>query len=554
MPLGGCTGHASEKSAFSRVWTETSAPQRQAGAPPGYRRRVTRTALFDSPSADVIAPALVARARARFGRLDDAALADLVADTVFLERKRLEHDEDDPTYVARVDRAARAMRALDRGELEGALLALVDGYAREIHNPFSPRAYHLATRVLPGALTRLLSASTGADLLRPSRPEDRIHISGPLDTLRRFADRHVLILAPTHVSNLDSPLIGYALYAAGLPPFAYGAGLNLFSNPVMAFFMRRLGAYTVDRRKRARLYKYTLKDYSVEILRRGSHSLFFPGGTRSRSGRLERNLKKGLLGTGLAAWQEELAAGRGDREVFIVPCTLSMGIVLEAESLIADALAEEGKQRYIIMDDAFSEPRTVAAFVRRLLQLDAPVELVFGRPLDIAGNPVDDEGVSRDPHGRAIDRRAYVCDREGRVEVDEQRDHVYTERVACKLCEAYLADFVIQSTHLAAWAAWEALRATWPALDTWRLVRLPAEQRAVTRAEVEGRIAAALPQLAPWRRVGPDSPGGILDEALHLFANFHRQRALGADGDRVRLDGELCLYYRNRLDGHGLRS
>lgn len=516
---------------------------------------MTRTALFDSPSEDVIAPALVARARARLARASDAALADLVADTVFFERKRLERDHEDPAYVALVERAARTMRDLDRGELEGAVLALVDWYAREIHNPFSPRAYHVATRVLPGALTRLLSASRGRDLLRPGRkPEDRIHISGPLDTLRRFAERHVLILAPTHVSNLDSPLIGYALYAAGLPPFAYGAGLNLFSNPVMAFFMRRLGAYTVDRRKRTRLYKDTLKDYSVEILRRGNHSLFFPGGTRSRSGRLERHLKKGLLGTGLAAWQEDLAAGRTDRDVFIVPCTLSIGIVLEAESLIADALAEEGKQRYIIMDDAFSEPRTVAAFVRRILQMDAPVEVVFGRPMDVAGNPVDDQGVSRDPHGRPIDRRAYVCDRDGNLVHDEQRDHVYTERVARRLCDAYLRDFVVQSTHLAAWAAWEALRADRPGLDTWRLVRLPPDQRVVPRAEVERRITAALPQLAAYRRVGPATPAAILDEALHLFANFHRRKALRAEGTAIGLDGELCLYYRNRLDGHGLRA
>ena len=208
-----------------------------------------------------------------------------------------------------------------------------------------------------------------------------------------------------------------------------------------------------DLRKRNRLYKDTLKDYSIDILRRRHHSLFFPGGTRSRSGRLERHVKKGLLGTGLAAWQENLREGRPNGDVFIVPCTLSIGLVLEAETLIADSLAEEGKNRYIIMDDEFSEARTVATFTRQLLQLDAAVHVVFGQPMDIAGNPIDDAGRSLDPHGNPIDRRGYVCDRSGAVVADEQRDHVYTERVATRLSEAYRRDLVVQPTHLAAWGA-----------------------------------------------------------------------------------------------------
>ncbi|MCK6576423.1 1-acyl-sn-glycerol-3-phosphate acyltransferase, partial [Myxococcota bacterium] len=174
--------------------------------------------------------------------------------------------------------------------------------------------------------------------------------------LRALAREHTLIFAPTHVSNLDSPLIGYALDRLGLPPAIYGAGLNLFSSPVMGFFMSRLGAYTVDRRKQHRLYKDVLKDYSIDSLGRRCHSLFFPGGTRCRSGRVEDRVKKGLLGTGIIAWQEGLLQGRPHPEVLVVPVTLSFSLVLEAETLIEDSLEEEGKRRYIITDDEFSEP------------------------------------------------------------------------------------------------------------------------------------------------------------------------------------------------------
>ncbi len=520
-------------------------------------------------SAEVIAGALVTRARRRLATLSDAALVEVLADTVFFERKRLDDARGEPTpderaYADHVDAAANTLRDMRRSEMETAVLNLVSAYANEIHNPFSPRTYRFATRVLPRGLTRLLSASRGRDVVKSVvsgrsdlDPASRIAIAGPIEQIRELTRRATVILAPTHVSNLDSPLIGYALYAAGLPPFAYGAGLNLFENPAMGFFMRRLGAYTVDRRKRNALYKETLKDYSIEVLRRKCHSLFFPGGTRSRSGRLESKLKKGLLGTGLAAWQENLAdpSRAGDGDVFVVPCTLSIGVVLEAESLIADSLADEGKQRYIIMDDEFSEARTVASFVRQLLKLDARVHVTFGQPMDVLGNPIDADGRSLDPHGSPVDRRGYVTDRGGAVVVDEQRDHLYTERLAGRLCDAYRAGFVVQSTHLAAWAAWEVLASRHPGLDVYRLIRLGPDQKVVPRADVERLIATALVQLSTQPRTGPPTADRILDEAVTLFANFHRKRALEITEDRgVRIAGELTLYYRNRLDVFHLRG
>lgn len=508
-------------------------------------------ALFHAPPAAEIAAALERRVRRRLHDAPLGAVADLVADTLFHERKRLERDDATPEYAQCIESAVQAVRSMSRPALDDAVVALVRAYATEIHNPFSVRTYRAATRVLPGTLTRLLSGARPRELLTGNfDPASRIVISGPLEQLRRMAAQHTLILAPTHVSNLDSPLIGYAAFAAGLPPFAYGAGLNLFSNPAMAFFMQRLGAYTVDRRKRNRLYKDTLKDYSVEVIGRRHHSLFFPGGTRSRSGRLETKLKKGLLGTGLAAWQESLAAGRTDGEVFVVPCTLSIGLVLEAETLIADALAEEGKQRYIITDDEFSNARTVASFVRSLMRLDAKVHVVFGAPMDVVGNPVDDDGTSLDPTGRRVDRRGYVCTPGGQVVADEQRDHLYTERVAERLSAAYQRDFVPQSTHVVAFAAWQALRAAHPGLDTWRLVRLHPAQAVVSRAAVTARVAEAMSRLASQRTALPSTPDAAVDDALRAFASFHRHRAVDGRGAELCLSPELLLYYQNRMVGY----
>jgi glycerol-3-phosphate O-acyltransferase len=92
----------------------------------------------------------------------------------------------------------------------------------------------------------------------------RLRIVGEVDQLQKLSKKGTILMVPTHLSNIDSILVGWVLHLMNLPPFAYGAGLNLFSNPMLAFSMSRLGAYTVDRQKSSALYKATLKNYSTE--------------------------------------------------------------------------------------------------------------------------------------------------------------------------------------------------------------------------------------------------------------------------------------------------
>src|SRR5579872_7106491 len=192
--------------------------------------------------------------------------------------------------------------------------------------------------------------------------------------------------------------------------------------------MHNLGAYRVDRRLKHDLYKEVLKAYSCVILERGYHSLFFPGGTRSRSGAVERKLKLGLAGTGVEAMARTAAGGK-PRPVYFVPATINYLLTLEAETLIADFLQEEGKHRYIIEDDESSRPGRVAAFIRKLLGLDAGCVIRFCNPLDCFGNEVDTDGVSHDARGHAVDPLSYLTDVEGRVGHDPARDAQYTREL-----------------------------------------------------------------------------------------------------------------------------
>ena len=118
---------------------------------------------------------------------------------------------------------------------------------------------------------------------------------------------------------------------------------------------------------------------------------------------VEPRLKKGLLGTGLRAYMNNLKAGRRKPKVYVVPCTISYALVLEAKTLIEDHLKEAGKSRYIIVDDEFSRLQRILEFMVELMRLDSRIYITFGQPLDPFGNRVDFQGRSLDGRGRTID-------------------------------------------------------------------------------------------------------------------------------------------------------
>jgi glycerol-3-phosphate O-acyltransferase len=500
---------------------------------------------------------LLARSRARLDALPETELVDLLQDALYSERKRLERARAKPGERERLDALARALVRGDRAARVDAGLDLVRYWSDEVHGHFDPKVYRFATRLLPRAVTGLLTRRTADPRRWDLAPERRLEVTGDLALLRTLAQEATLVLVPTHISNLDSPLIGLALHLAGLPPFVYGAGLNLFSNPVMGWFMGRLGAYTVDRTKRATLYKEVLKDYSVRCLTTRHHSLFFPGGTRSRSGAIEPRIKKGLLGTGIAAWQEMLAAGRPDSEVYIVPLTLTFQLVLEASTLIGDHLEEVGRQRYIIDDDESADARRMAEFFRRILDLDSGAVARFGTPLDVLGNPVSADPIERAEQARL--RRGYVCDRNGKVEADAQRDHIYTDRLSQAIVAAWPKGHQVMANHLVAWLAWRLLEDSVGTRDPFRLVQTGELHRRFPRAAFTEALSKLLRQVhegaaqARWHsRLGLDT-ARVLDEALERFTRYHRTRAVAAQGSDILIeDPKLCLYYRNRCAHMGL--
>lgn len=557
----------------------------------GERRRAPPILYPAAPMLDAeritqIVSEVTSRIVARVG--EGPALGEALNETLWWEHERLDKAHDEASQRDRefyADLRRQLPRVSEREQVR-LLQQVVRRYAEEIAGDlgrthaggpaglpglrrtpgFSQTAYKLATRVGPPVLGTLLTGLSPKRLLEREglpRLEDHVRVAGDVHALARLHERGTLVIAPTHSSNLDSLAIGFAVDQLGLPPLTYGAALNLFDNPLIGRFMYNLGAYTVDRRKQDPLYKRTLKEFATVSIEFGHDNLYFPSGTRSRSGALERRLKKGLLGCSLAAYRNNLVQRRDKPGVFVVPCTISYPLVLEAATLIDDWLAEAGKARYIIVDDEFSRWERWRDYLRGLLSLDLDIHIRFGQPLDSLGNPVDEEGVSHDPRGRAIDPAGYL-EVDGKLAEDPVRDAEYTRELERRLVAEYRRENVIHSTHVLAFACFELLRRRKPDLDLYRLLGSIGAEQSLAMPEVEDELLPLLAELREAARadrirlsevVANAELGDFMRAALRNFGTYHHRPVVERRGIRLHVgDAKLLFYYRNRLDGYGMRG
>ena len=498
--------------------------------------------------------------------LEGRGLEELLFESVYREEQRLAQADDDPRSEA--DRGfvrglRRELAQADNLARLGLVDAVLNRYTAEIAGHFDRRVYRFATSVLPPALAALLHR--GRPTRRMFDVQDRVLIEGELDAVRAAARAGTVVIVSTHVSNLDSLLLGYAIYALGLPPVAYGAGLNLFTHALTGFFMRNLGAFTVDRTKSDPLYRQAVKEYMTVLLEHGQHALFFPGGTRSRSGAIEQRLKLGFLGTAVTAFGGRRARDPRSPPLFIVPCALTYPLVLEASTLVEQYLRSEGGPHFVDVRDEFERPERWFDFLLQLAQLDVRVHLRFGPPLDFVGNPIDAQGASYDGRGHKVDAARYLLTPRGEgTIVDTARDAEYTRRLAGRVVASFHRQAVALPSSVLAFAAFERLRRQRPGLDMFRFLRvlgpqvtLEAEQlrpdidavlAALGRLDTEGAI-----RLDPELRTG--GAAAVLSQGAATLSRYHRVPALVRDGARLRVgDPTLLFYYRNRLDGYGLES
>lgn len=499
---------------------------------------------------------VVARRVADARRGGDFSLEYVLNDAAFSEIKRLEASRDSTAAIDRWKDLSRRLLAMSSEDKQAELANLVRHYGRDIVGNFDPRVYRFASGVGPSLLGMLFSPLTTfkEGLTALSSLDQRIVPDGEIKLAKTCAERGTLIVTPTHSSNMDSPVIGIGLMRAGLPPTTYGAGKNLFSNPFISFFMRNLGAYRVDRRLRFELYKDVLKEYSTVLLEHGYHSLFFPGGTRCRSNIVENHLKLGLLGTAVTAYKNLVRNGNADHRLYIVPVTINYRLVLEAETLIEDYLAEIGKNRFIITDDEFSRARRIVEFIRKILTHEGSVVVRLGRPFDPFGNDITDRGDSLDRAGRTVDPAMFVRGADGEVTDDDQRDSEYTRELGRRLAASYPRLTVFHSTHVLARVLYDEVARRAGTRDIYRLLRLSPSQLIMSKPEAIAAVKRLRARIAATPGWGSEHPQFVAQtddakvaDAIKALSTFHTRKIVHEiDGKLHIRDVKLIYYYMNR--------
>lgn len=499
--------------------------------------------------------------------------------TAFREKQRIKNNpwkvdpKDDFKFWDGVQKQLAESAAKEEGKqdaiLKEMLKSIVHRYSDEIAGNFTKSHYHVARTLVTIGFGRLLNAarvkgpwsvfSNQLDL------DDKIHILGKVNQLRKLAKIGTVVMVPTHYSNLDSALIGWVIQFLGLPPFIYGAGLNLFNLKIFAYFMNSVGAYKVDRRKKNPIYLETLKTYSTIALREGCHSLFFPGGTRSRSGKIEKQLKLGLLGTVIEAQREifQNEEELGERKLFIVPVNINYHFVLEAPSLINQYLRVKGKERYYRENDEYTTSFKISKFLLKFFTWGSDISVSIGQALDVVGNYVDDNGNSLDKTGKVIDLRDYFRSG-GEITEDKQREQEYNRILGQTIVREYHKNNRVFSSHLVAFTAFRILGKRNAHMDIYSLLRITKEEMVISYDEFREKFELflkVLKQLNEEGKVGlADHLFWDLDKIIkHGIRNlglYHaiRPTSLTKDGDIRVHNMNLLYFYHNKLIGYDLEK
>jgi len=447
------------------------------------------------------------------------------------------------------------------------LTSIVRNYAEEIVATFKISTFQFARRFLTWFFGRLLNTAASRNMgrlfNRKHRLGERMKISGEIEKVRSLMKKGTVIILPTHHSNLDSVLIGYIMDTfGGLPHFSFAAGLNLYNTGYTAYFINRVGAYRLDRRKKNPIYLETLKAMSNLAIQRGTNCIIFPGGTRSRSGHLEKKLKMGMMGTAVEA-QRALAEKGKDEKIFIVPVVVGYHFVLEAPFLIENHLRQTGKERYINVKDSSYSLRKVLRFAWNYFSNGSEILLTFGKPLDVLGNFVNEEGESKDQYGNPIDIKDYFI-KDGVVKADLQRDKQYTKILADRVVERFFADNVVLSSHAIAYLAFNLIKTQNTHLDLYGLLRLPSEDYVLPMDIVVSAMEELQTELKKLEQAGKANLSKeihlpaeeLIREGIKFLGVFHAQAPLkiNKEGNVISESFKLLYFYHNRLDHYDLHE
>lgn len=498
----------------------------------------------------------------------------LISKTIYLEKQRIKispwkvDPPDEKEYWNNLAKELDLSQNLeDFYDIQLALLKrIINRYNNEIVPKFKPAAFKFGRLFLTSFFSRLFNKYIDKGIFRWGSKKDlsqKIILKGPVEKIRDLYTKGTIVMVPTHYSNLDSIMIGYAIDTnLGLPFFSYGAGLNLLNNELVGYFIDRLGAFRVDRRKKNPIYLECLKSMTSYATFEGLNTLFFPGGTRSRSGRTEEKLKLGLLGSVIEAQRMHIE-NDDNKKIFLVPLCLGYHFVLEAPTLVDQHLRSIGKEQYNRSSSTQPTYTSLLRFVKQLYSKSSEVYMSFGEPLDILGNEVDDHGNSIDKFGRPVQIKDYFISEKG-LSSDKQRDGVYAKNLADALIRSYKKNNVILSSHIMAFTAFHIIHTEFKEEGYISLINKKNKVFDIEGAFFQEKATQVVQHILDMHK---DSNVTLSDEhweditvliaeGIEKLGIYHKKPVLDMTKDGVILcrDFRLLYFYHNRLCGYGLES
>lgn len=445
------------------------------------------------------------------------------------------------------------------------LKKIINRYVEEIFGDFKITTFKFVRNILTYLFNRLFSGLIKGSLFnfwKKRTLKNKLLMTGYMDEVRDLFNKGVVVFLPTHQSNLDSILLGYIIdYKLGLPAFSYGAGLNLYNSEIAAYFMDRLGAYKVDRRKKNSIYISTLLAFSKYTILQNVNSIFYPGGTRSRSGKIEVDLKKGLMSS-LVDAQYDMVNAEDNKKIFIVPVVYNYHSVLEAKPLIYSYLKAKGKKKFISRTkyrDKVIKSLSIVKTIYNVFVKKSEFVLSIGKPMDVFGNNIDNEGNSFDANGNKVDIADYYKT-EGKLVRDMQRNNIYTKLLAKSVAKSFLKYNTVLSSHLVAYAAYHCLMEKMELEDIYDLMKFVEKEEFIEldalRKRVEQVVQVLLEKEKEGKIILSDDFRLPVDKLILTGINklgvYHDVKVLYFDNDKkVKIikteDFGLLYYYANRL-------
>ena len=430
---------------------------------------------------------------------------------------------------------------------------IVTRYANEISSNFKSTHYKFARRLIVTFFARLLNTARLRNPFGNLDLDSKINILGKKNQLRELAKIGTIVMVPTHFSHLDSALIGWAISYLGLPPFMYGAGMVLFNMSIFSYFMDSLGAYKVDRRKKHLIYLETLKTYSRESLVKGCHSLFYPGGTRSRSGSINENLKLGLLSSAFEAQKIIDKKKSSSKKIFIIPITFNYQFVLEAPALINQYLVSKGQEKFYLDNLGYSNSYKIFKFLIKFFTKGSNISLSIGNPLDVYGNYVNKHGDSIDSNNKKIISKISI----NKDIKDSLKD------LSSKIYNEFHKGTQVFPSNIIAFTLFETICKKFKKLDFFTILRLSQEDLFIDIKNFKKSYKMMINEILILNsknkiKIFNDLKNDIdiqIESGLENLGMYHAEKPVFIKNDKIHVRNmKLLYYYRNRLKGFGFRK